>query len=321
MILITGGMGFIGVHLARRFVDIGEEVVLTYNRTWRLPSFLEGEVDKGVHTERVDVRNPHDLLNVGRKYDITNICHMAVPGLGAVPPVEEYQISAYGLLNVLDMAKTWKNVKRVTLASSQAVYRGVAEGPFREDMPLPVESVSGTETYKKIWEGAGQFLAQQMGLDVVAIRIAGIWGPLFYHAMPAMPMRLVGVTAKAAADGVAPDYGAMPGGAPFAEGGTDLCYVKDCAIGIQMLQMADKLEQSVYNLGSGRAISQTEVAEAVTAAVPDAKTPLQDGRNPAAKPNGYMDLSRISQELNFEHEWGLERGVADYIEWLRGNPL
>jgi UDP-glucose 4-epimerase len=37
MILITGGMGFIGLHTAQRFLDAGEDVVITRYRTWRGP--------------------------------------------------------------------------------------------------------------------------------------------------------------------------------------------------------------------------------------------------------------------------------------------
>jgi len=43
MVLITGGMGFIGLHTARRFLDAGEDVVVTQFRTRREPSFIESE--------------------------------------------------------------------------------------------------------------------------------------------------------------------------------------------------------------------------------------------------------------------------------------
>ncbi len=39
--LITGGMGFIGLHTARAFLDAGEDVVITYFQTWREPSFMK----------------------------------------------------------------------------------------------------------------------------------------------------------------------------------------------------------------------------------------------------------------------------------------
>jgi nucleoside-diphosphate-sugar epimerase len=202
---------------------------------------------------------------------------MAVPGVGAnaVALSKEFKTDTHGLVNALEMAQQWK-VQRLSLASSQAVYRGIVAGPFREDMPLPVDSMSGTETYKKVWENVGQYFASGWGLDVIAIRIAGIYGPLFYHPAPFMAMSMVRATCTAAAQGgVQPEYGTIPGGTPYAEMGADLCYVQDCARGIQLLQHApkDTLKHTVCNLGSGRKTTQGEVAAVVQQVVPRAQTP------------------------------------------------
>ena len=51
MILITGGLGFIGLHTARRFLDVGEKVVLTHYRVRREPDFIKAEVGKSVFIE------------------------------------------------------------------------------------------------------------------------------------------------------------------------------------------------------------------------------------------------------------------------------
>jgi UDP-glucose 4-epimerase len=150
MMLITGGMGFIGLHTARRFVDVGEEVVIGYHRSQRAPSFLKDAWEKHVFAEPLDVTDLSDWLAIGRKYPITGIVHMAVPGVGAnaVALSKEFKTDTQGLLHALEMAQQWQ-VQRLSLASSQAVYRGIMAGPFREDTPLPVDSLSGTEVYKK----------------------------------------------------------------------------------------------------------------------------------------------------------------------------
>ena len=53
MQMITGGMGFIGLHASKAFLDAGEDVVITRYRSHRIPSYLEAEVlyggDKLVH--------------------------------------------------------------------------------------------------------------------------------------------------------------------------------------------------------------------------------------------------------------------------------
>ena len=90
MQLITGGMGFIGLHAARAFLDAGEEVVLTQYRNAREPAFLKGEFGKRVHVEQVDLTSAHAVIDVVRKYDLNGIVHLAAPPVvgGTVPMLE-----------------------------------------------------------------------------------------------------------------------------------------------------------------------------------------------------------------------------------------
>ena len=64
--LITGGMGFIGLHTAKAFVDAGEDVVITYYQTWREPSFIKDEFGKRVIVEKADVSQPSASRNSRR---------------------------------------------------------------------------------------------------------------------------------------------------------------------------------------------------------------------------------------------------------------
>jgi len=108
---------------------------------------------------------------------------------------------------------------------------------------------------------------------------------------------------------------------PPAEGdGTDLCYVKDCAAGVQLLQTAEKLNHTVYNIGAGRFTSQGEVAAAVRCVIPEAVTPLRPGRGPGTRPNAYLDIALAREDVGYEPAWDLDRAIADYLDWLRHNP-
>src|SRR5262245_64367710 len=80
--LITGGMGFIGLHAARAFLDAGEDVVITYFQTWREPSFIKDEYHKRVQIEKVDVTDRDSLMALGKKHKIDCIAYLAVPCLG-----------------------------------------------------------------------------------------------------------------------------------------------------------------------------------------------------------------------------------------------
>src|SRR5262249_3652979 len=144
-------------------------------------------------------------------------------GLGALGPADDYKVNMYGLLNILEAAKAWE-VERVGLASSIGVYAG-AQGPFVEDMPLRIGG-RATEAFKKAFEILGGNYAAATNLNVIMLRIGGIYGPL-YHSMANLPSRLV----HAAVKGTAPD---MRGQEVYAEDGNDACYVKDCGRGIAM---------------------------------------------------------------------------------------
>jgi UDP-glucose 4-epimerase len=132
MILVTGGLGFIGLHTARRFVDVGEKVVLTHYRVRREPDFIKDEIGKRVFIEKLDVTSAHDAIDVARKHNVSGIVHLAVPALNALSPAEDYRVNMTGWLNILEAGRLC-GVKRVSLASSIAVYAGLPAGPFRED--------------------------------------------------------------------------------------------------------------------------------------------------------------------------------------------
>ena len=53
--LLIGGMGFIGLHTARSFLDAGQDVVLTYYHNRREPDFLKDEIGKRAKVEQLDV--------------------------------------------------------------------------------------------------------------------------------------------------------------------------------------------------------------------------------------------------------------------------
>ena len=157
MILITGGLGFIGLHTAKRFFDVGEQVVLTQFRVRREPDFIKAEIGKRAFIERLDITASHDVIDIVRKHKVTGIVHLAVPGLGALSAAEDYRMNVMGFLNILEAARLF-DVKRVSLASSVAVYAGLAEGPFREDALVPIPSGNPTETFKKALEILGHAL-------------------------------------------------------------------------------------------------------------------------------------------------------------------
>lgn len=316
MILMTGGLGFIGAHAVEALLGSGEQIVATRFRTARIPSFLAEEIGKRVLVEALDVASPHAVIEVALKHKVTSIVHLVVTPLGALSPAEDYRLNMQGLINVLEAGRI-AGAKRVSVASSSAVYAGLAAGPFREDMPVRLNPGHATEAFKKSFEALGHHYRERTGLEVVFLRIGNVYGPL-YHSMNNLPSRLVHAAVRGE-----PGPLPRPGGRPdFAEDSSDFVYVKDCALGIRLVHTAPALRHAVYNIASGVATSGADFAAATAAAVPGARIALTPGRGPDYRPHAELDLSRITGELGYRPRFNAAIGIADYAAWLKaGNAL
>ena len=314
MILIIGGMGFIGLHTARRLVESGERVVITRHSSHRLPDRLKADVGTRVFIERMDVTNPYEVFEVVRRHQVESIINLMAPPARSASTQADYHLYTAGLSNVLEAARTF-GLRRVSLGSSVAVYGGLPQGPFREDATLPVASPTQVSAFKKGMEMHAHFYAAQCRLDVVALRIASIYGPLYYSMH-----NPIGRLCHAAVRGTEPDFSDRPDGKIFEDDQADWTFVGDAARGIAIVHTAASLPHRAYNIGSGRATSNRDAYEAVKKAAPEAKcSALKPGRSPGAATNPATDLSRIAA-LGYRPEHTIETGVAAYIAWLRTNP-
>lgn len=309
MILVTGGLGFIGSHTVQSLLDAGEECVLVQRRGATPPA---GRFDGPVAGEQGDVTDLDTLLDIGKRHRITAIVHLAgsMPWPpSSEPPVEATRRALGGLLNIIQAAQDW-GVARVGVASTIGVYSGVtADGALTEDLPLDMGAFHVIPTFKKIGELLNAHLAAATGIDIVNYRISGTWGPLG-HPDPFFPApELV----HAAARGRAADLSGMSR-PPHAEDALDLCYVKDTGRAIALLQTADQLRHRTYNVASGRCTSNAEVITAIKKIVPDARIDLPTGGNPS---NTYLDITRLHEDTGYQPEYDTERAAADYITWLR----
>jgi UDP-glucose 4-epimerase len=315
VILVIGGMGFIGQNTALRLLEVGEKLVVSQHTSHRVPDLLKAEIGTRVFTARMDVSNPYEVFDVVRRHEVDSIINLMAPPARSVSTQADYHLYTTGLLNVLQAGHTF-GLRRVSLGSSVGVYNGLPAGPFREDMALPVDSATQVSAFKKGMEIHALHFAAQAKLDVVALRIGSIYGPLYYSMY-----NPVSRMCHAAVKNAEPDFSDRPGAAIFEEDQADWTYVKDVARGIQMVHTAKTLRHRVYNIASGRASSNRQIFEAVRKAVPGARcAALKPGRSPNAPTNPATDLSRIKTELGYEPEHTVETGVAAYIEWLWKNP-
>lgn len=302
MILVTGGLGFIGSHTVRALLDLGAPCLATSHRNTEVPAFLHG-----AEVVPLDVTDRAAVLALGERHAITAIVHL---GGALSSPCDELRSTSAALANVLEAAARWR--ARACIASAIGIYGGV-DAAWREDAAIPLLGAPHPIVAMKKAAELYVELVAQAGTDAVALRIGAIYGPR-YARMRSVPTRIAHAAARRRPldlDGVA--WGAAPDDA------ADWCYVKDCGRALALLATAPRLAHRIYNIGSGVATRNGEFAAIARRLVPDA--PLGDyavSAQPA--PARALDIARLAADTGFAPRFTAETGLADYLAWLADAP-
>jgi nucleoside-diphosphate-sugar epimerase len=324
MILVYGGNGFIGQHVARYLVDAGETVVVTTNSRPSTPVLLSKAIATGrALVEPMDMTDPFAVVSVVSKYRPRITIDASGHRPKAFAPGRDVTLRTAALVNILEAARVYQ-VGRVVLLSSMDAYWGLDRGqlPYQEDMNVPLlehgDHFIVQSWVKKSLEVIGNLYRRQLNMDIRFVRASGVYGPL-YRTFLNVPSRLV----RAAARGIH-DFGEDKGGIPFAEDGYDQVYVKDLARGIGLVSLSPNLQHPVYNIGSGRAPSHAEFARAAERAVPGFRMELRTRDSGASSSTGmnglWMDISRSRTELGYEPSYSVDQAIADYAAWMSEHP-
>jgi UDP-glucose 4-epimerase len=303
MILVTGGLGFIGSHAARALLALGEPCLLTRH------SAAPRDVPDGAAAERLDMTHRDAFLALGDRYPITGIVHLASTPLHGTDVVAEMRANTSGLLNAFEAARAW-GVRRVCVASTIGVYAGVDGTPFREDAPLPPGVPHPIPAFKRSAEALASAIAGHADFEAVCLRIGAVWGPggradSPFFAIPGL------VNAAVRGEPYAKKV--------YAGDGIDALYAPDCGRAIALLQTAGTLRHAIYNVGSGRVTTNAEVAAAIGKAVPDAAITLAEGRSPESPDEDHrLDVGRLRADTGFTAAHGIDGAVADYVARLGG---
>lgn len=171
-ILVTGGAGFIGSHVAEAFVAQGEDVVVADNlsmgRRENVPAgarFVEMDITSDAFTqfildERFDHINHH-------------AAHMELR-VSVERPVHDAEVNILGSIRVLDAARR-SGVQHVTLASSTAVLGEFVDIPATEEHP--VRPIAPYGVSKRAMELYADYERLSHGMSIATLRYTNVYGP------------------------------------------------------------------------------------------------------------------------------------------------
>jgi nucleoside-diphosphate-sugar epimerase len=305
-VLITGGAGFIGSHLAEALVTLGAQVVvlddLSGGSRENLRSISPIEFVEGSILDR-------ELLarcTAGCRY----VLHQAA--LGSVPRSVEQprlfcDVNITGTLNVLEAARHAR-VSRVMFAASSSVY-GVNPVPWIETMPtLPQSPYAAT---KLADEGLLRAYSASYGLDTASLRYFNIFGPR-QNANSAYAA-VIAAFAKAL----------LAGRQPMIYGdGTQSRDFTFVANAVQANLLAARCPQpvrgEVMNVGCGGRISVNELAVAIATTLkrPDLQ-PLRVAFRAGDILHSFADLTKSARLIDYHPIVPFQLGLEQTLAWYQ----
>ena len=317
-VLITGGAGFIGSHLADRMLARGDDVVV-------IDDFSSGSPDNIAHL-RGNARfecvvgsasDPEVVSSLVARSDA--IVHLAAAvGVRLIleSPVRTIENNLFGTAVVLTAAADAHragNRKIVLLASTSEVYGKGNRPPFREDDDLTLGPTTNSRwayaCSKAMDEWLGLAHWREHGLPVIIARLFNTVGP---RQTGRYGMVLPNFTEQALA------------GEPITVFGTGrqsrcFCHVSDTVEAITRLLDTPTADGQVFNVGSDREISMQDLAELVRNTA-NSDSPIELVPYEEAYAEGFEDMERrvpdcakIEQWTGFRPKRSLEQIIADVI--------
>jgi UDP-glucose 4-epimerase len=309
-VLVTGGAGFIGSHIAAELLERGASVRILDNFATGRRSNLQA-VSADAEVIEGDIQS-YERVNRAVA-DCEVVLHQAA--LPSVPrsiqdPLTSNATNVIGTLNVLLAARD-HGVRRVVLASSSSVYGANPSLPKREDDPtLPISPYA---TAKLASENYARSFHSVYGLETVALRYFNVFGP---RQDP---------TSQYAA--VVPRFIAalLSGGQPviFGDGSRsrDFTPVSNVVEANLLAMDAPAAAGRVYNIACGEQISVNRLAEEIGGVLECEARPIYVAPRAGEVAHSLADLSRARAELGYEPRVGLQEGLRTAIEHVREHEL
>ena len=320
-ILVTGGCGFIGSHVAALLLAQGCDVVILDNFSNSDPSVLEALAGLGAKPPEFvlgDIRDEELVERTLQRVKPQAVMHFA--GLKSVSesvrePLAYFDVNVAGTLTLL-RAMRKAGVHQFVFSSSATVYGQPSELPLTEAARLSSENPYG-ETKLQVERMLGWLQASEPGWCIATLRyfnpVGGHPSGLLGENPRGIPNNLVPYVVRVArgeAEVLQVYGGDYP--TPDGTGVRDYIHVMDLAEG--HLAALSRLQQApgsfTVNLGTGRGHSVLEVVRTFEA-VTGAKVPYRIvERRPGDVAQCYADASHAAQLLG----WSARRGLAQMCE-------
>jgi UDP-glucuronate 4-epimerase len=316
-LLLTGGAGFIGSHVAEALLRRGTQLTIVdnlddfYPPAWKKVNLQEirraGDYEF-ISQDICDFEKTREVVERARPEAIIHLAARAGVRPSIEQPVLYERVNIAGTQNLLQICREL-GVRKFIFGSSSSVYGATSKAPFSEDQVerKPISPYAATKL-------AGELLcytfAHLFGISAVCLRFFTVYGPrqrpdLAIHKFTAL----------------------MEAGKPvpiFGDGttGRDYTFVDDIVAGILAAVSYKPPEQAgvrfdVFNLGNSHPVKLKDLVCALEQATGRQaiwqEAPLQPGDVPLT----WADISKARRLLGYQPATGLPEGLERFVAWYR----
>ncbi|PTQ79152.1 UDP-glucuronate 4-epimerase [Nitrosospira multiformis] len=328
-VLVTGAAGFIGMHVARRLLDQGHEVVGIDNLNSYYDVHLKEDRLKQlaplpgfsfIKLDIADRRAMEDLFAAKRFHRVVHLAAQAGVRYSLKDPHAYVNSNVVGFLNVLEGCRE-NDVEHLVYASSSSVYGLNTRMPFsvHDNVDHPVSLYAAT---KKSNELMAHTYSHLYGLSTTGLRFFTVYGP---WGRPDMSPYLFTEAILADKPIQVFNNGRMK---------RDFTYIDDIVTGV--VRILDKIPlpslsfqrdspdpatspapYRIYNIGNNNPIELMAFIETIEKAIGKRAIkkllPMQPGDVEAT----YADIEELCLEINFEPVTSLDKGLAEFVTWFK----
>ena len=309
-IVVTGGAGFIGSHIAESCANEGYEVVIIDN--------LDGYYSLKLKKKNIDcilnggnatfIRGDITDLDFLRKVidkDVEYVFHEAAQAgvrISVENPFKPNNVNVLGTLNVLQ-ASLDTDVERVINASSSSVYGKVEYLPF--DERHPTQPVSPYGVSKLAAEHYCRVFYEVYGLPIVSLRYFTVYGQ---RMRPDLAISVF--TGKMLKNEPITIFG-------DGEQTRDFTYIEDIVDANMKILNTTNADGKVMNIGSGNRISVNDLAKNLRVAIGSSSKINYAGAQRGDARHTFADVRLAKKLIGYEPNVSIEEGLKRFVGWYK----
>lgn len=299
-VLILGGCGFIGSHVAKKLVKQNHNVILT---DLVVDTTLIEDIKDDIVIKRLDILEQFEIFRIIKDYKITHIVNMVsyLTPESQKNPYKALQINCVGMNNIFEISRL-ENIKRIVWTSSNAVY-GSQYDPKRElteiDIPNP-ETVYSACKYFNEKMATNYFM--EYGIDSIGLRFGIVYG---YGRKTGSSNYMKELIEK-------PFHGIPAYISLRSDQEINWLHVTDAANSIALALNASNPIRQVFNI-PGEVATFAEVAVNVKKHFPEAT--FNFGKDLVEWPSRVVDNN--VNNIGYECKVSVQEGIVNYLKEMR----